>query len=541
MKKDRRKFIKNCSFLSGLSLLPLKTSLFANTNNISKLPKKWDEVWDIIVVGSGFAGSSALCQSLDLGAKSLMIDKMPVLGGNSAINGGAFSIVGSPQQKERKIEDSYDLYLQDLLKAGRGLNDERLVRIIAENGLDAYKFTLDKGVIYRNNLGHFGGHSVPRTIWPEINSGAKITLPMQEFAKKQGGVIRTKVILDDLIFDERSKNVIGIKVRENYKFNFDPLKNEEENSSGVVKYYKINGGVIIATGGYSYDVNFRQKLDSKLTPDLDCTNHYGATAYALKVMMKNKIKTRDLTWIQLGPWGSPDEKGFGIAPVFAIPAFAYGVMVDVRTGKRFVNELADRKERSDAIIKIHKNSDGTLTHPVVFCDSLGATGTRKENVYRGIRKKVINKFNTLKELADFYKIPYENLKETVNNYNNSVKEGKDKEMGKPLFKLRGKKIPDISKPPFYAFRALPKVHHTMGGIVIDPQARVLNENNEIIGGLYAAGEAVGGPHGASRLGSCAVPDCLVFGRVAAKSASKRLKIHQYKLTIEKLKNFKDEI
>lgn len=116
----------------------------------------------------------------------------------------------------------------------------------------------------------------------------------------------------------------------------------------------INGGVVMATGGFAYDVNFRQTIDPKLTADLDCTNHYGATAYALKTMMRNGADTVDLKWIQLGPWGSPDEKGFGIAPVFAIPAFSYGVMVDARTGKRFVNELADRKIRSDAILKMHK-------------------------------------------------------------------------------------------------------------------------------------------------------------------------------------------
>ena len=145
----------------------------------------------------------------------------------------------------------------------------------------------------------------------------------------------------------------------------------------------------MATGGFSYDIKFRQTIDPKLTADLDCTNHYGATAYALKTMMRNGASTTHLEWIQLGPWGSPDEKGFGIAPVFAIPAFSYGVMVDARNGKRFVNELADRKIRSDAILKMYKNPDGSITHPVVICDSVGARGTTKANVQRGINKKLL--------------------------------------------------------------------------------------------------------------------------------------------------------
>lgn len=91
---------------------------------------------------------------------------------------------------------------------------------------------------------------------------------------------------------------------------------------------------------------------------------------------------------------------------------------------------------------------------------------------------------------------------------------------KPLFKLNGISV-NISKPPFYAWRALPKVHHTMGGVVIDTQAQVQSQSGGSIAGLYAVGEAVGGPHGASRLGSAAIPDCLVFGRIAGANAAKR--------------------
>lgn len=62
---------------------------------------------------------------------------------------------------------------------------------------------------------------------------------------------------------------------------------------------------------------------------------------------------------------------------------------------------------------MHKNPDGSITHPVVICDSIGAQGTTKANVQRGIDKKVIRVFDTLKELADFYKIPYEGLKKPL--------------------------------------------------------------------------------------------------------------------------------
>jgi succinate dehydrogenase/fumarate reductase flavoprotein subunit len=67
-------------------------------------------------------------------------------------------------------------------------------------------------------------------------------------------------------------------------------------------------------------------------------------------------------------------------------------------------------------------------------------------------------------------------------------------------------------------RLWPKVHYTMGGLQIDTRARVIDLEHKPIAGLYAAGEITGGVHGASRLGSCAITDCLVFGRIAGQEA-----------------------
>jgi len=73
--------------------------------------------------------------------------------------------------------------------------------------------------------------------------------------------------------------------------------------------------------------------------------------------------------------------------------------------------------------------------------------------------------------------------------------------------------------PFYAARLWPKVHHTMGGLVIDKNAQVVGFDLKPVKGLYAAGEVTGGVHGAVRLGGVAMADCLVFGRIAGKNAA----------------------
>jgi succinate dehydrogenase/fumarate reductase flavoprotein subunit len=77
----------------------------------------------------------------------------------------------------------------------------------------------------------------------------------------------------------------------------------------------------------------------------------------------------------------------------------------------------------------------------------------------------------------------------------------------------------IDHPPFYGMRLWPKVHYTMGGIGINEKAEVIDLEGNAIPGLYAAGEMTGGVHGACRLGSCSITECLVFGRIAGQQAA----------------------
>ena len=69
-------------------------------------------------------------------------------------------------------------------------------------------------------------------------------------------------------------------------------------------------------------------------------------------------------------------------------------------------------------------------------------------------------------------------------------------------------------------KAVPAVHHTMGGVKINSQAQVIKTDGSVIPGLYAAGEVTGGVRGKNRLGSDAIADIIVFGRIAGKNAAK---------------------
>ena len=134
-----------------------------------------------------------------------------------------------------------------------------------------------------------------------------------------------------------------------------------------------------------------------------------------------------------------------------------------------------------------------------------------------LKTNVVRKFNTLKELAEGYGIDYATLAKTNETFNGYMKAMKDPEFDCMFFK-------DATlneKGPFYGVRLWPRVHHCMGGLEINDKAQVMSVRSNPIKGLYAAGEATGGVHGMVRLGTVAVADCMIFGRIAARDAFKK--------------------
>ena len=107
------------------------------------------------------------------------------------------------------------------------------------------------------------------------------------------------------------------------------------------------------------------------------------------------------------------------------------------------------------------------------------------------------------------------LKATIDTYNKAVGTKKD-----PLGRAPSMLVNKIAKAPFYAGQVTMKRHHTMGGVVIDTQARVIDRDGKIIPGLWAAGEITGVVHGTNRVGGNAMADIFTYGRVASQSAAK---------------------
>ncbi|MBL7250532.1 flavocytochrome c [Alloalcanivorax marinus] len=504
----RRQLLKagGASMLGGLALGAAGLSRQARAEAMpDKMPAKWDEEVDVVVVGSGFAGLAAAHEAAKAGASVALLEKMRTPGGNSIISGGVIAAAGSPLQAKQGIKDSPDSLYEDMLKAGLYLNQPELARIVADQSVETVQWTIDELGVEYSGLSHMGGHAVPRSYSVASGSGAGIIEPQLARLKELAVEPRTGMLLKRLLRDDDGR-VKGVIVHRGFR--------HPDLESGTPVAIKARRAVVMASGGFGADPVFRALQDPRLGGDLDTTNQPGATAEALRAALHAGCILVQPSWIQLGPWTSPDERGFGMAPHFVQGVTAsYGLWVDTRTGKRFVNELADRKTRADAIL-----AAGNKT--IAFADAKGygkgTMDTSQQRLGRMKRSGALMEYGSLEEMARAHDIPVSELKATVKAFNDSVDAGKDSEFGRYM----AANVDKIDTPPYYVMRLSPKIHHTMGGCAINSRAQALDVlSNQPIPGLYVAGEASGGVHGASRLGSCAYADCLTFGRIAGRNAA----------------------
>jgi flavocytochrome c len=466
----------------------------------------WDEETDVLVVGSGYAAAAAAYEAVAAGAEVKMIEKMMFLGGNSCIADGDFAVCGSEGQKALGIEDTVERYVNDMLVAGLNLNDVEKCRTLAEKSNETWEWTRDTlGVEWESNAQGiaepipYGGHSVLRTLHPKKGGGGSITTALHTRLAELGVPGETNRMLTRLIRDA-SGRVIGAEVHDGAL--------ENDISTGKPRFIKARKAVILGTGGYGSDLVWRMEHVPYLNETVDCTNHAGATSEAMQAAMIAGALAVHLDWIQLGPWCSPDEQGYGAGPSFIDANAGYSPSIDPQSGKRVVNELTDRRQYSEAIL-----NNGVPLIQVV--DRRNIPDWALEFCDKAIAANITWEFDSLDAIAERFDMPVDAFKAEMERYNSFIRAGADEDFGKAF---PATTVP-IEQPPFVVTRVWPKVHHTMGGLKTNISGAVLGVDLKPIPGLFAAGEVTGGVHGACRLGSCATAESLVYGRIAGQSAA----------------------
>ena len=461
-----------------------------------KLPKTSN--YDVVVIGAGGAGFSAAITARNAGANVVLLEKMPAVGGNSLISGAEMNVAKNWVQPKLGInDDSPELHAEDTFKGGDGKGDMKVINVMTHQALDAAKWCRDYlGVRFEDdNLFFFGGHSRKRALIPVGHTGTEFIAKFQAKADELGIPVITNMKAEELIKNKDGR-VVGVKAT----------------MDGSEYTFNAKGGVVLATGGFGANPEMVKKYNPKIDERFKTTDAPGTTGEALYMAERAGAELVNMGYIQTYPICDPLS---GAIELIADARFDGAIMLN-QEGKRFVEELQRRDVLSEAIL----NQTGRYCW-VLWNDNIGKisnTVKAHANEYEAFTKQgIMTTCDDLKCIADFTKIPFDQLQKTVKRVSDMAGKGNDKD-----FNHRAG-LMDMQQGKYYVIKAVPSTHHTMGGVRINEKAEALTAEGKVIPGLWAAGEVTGVTHGTNRLGGNAYTDIIVFGRIAGEAAAKAAK------------------
>ena len=442
------------------------------------------ESTDIVIIGSGGAGLSSAITATEKGAKVIVLEKMAYFGGNSNRSEGEMNAAGTKQQKAHGItDDTPERFAADTIRGGHGLNDPELVKALTENAASAEEWLLDLGAHFCHRMGRGGGQTRARGHGPCDGSpvGIEIMRVLGERADKDHIDMRLNNRVTKILM--KNGKVSGVQVK-------TPKGMETINAKAV----------ILATGGFGAN----HKMVEKYRPELkgfSTTNHPGATGDGIILAQQVGAGLTDIEQIQIHP--TVIKKN---GALISESMRARGGFLLNKNGKRFTNELLTR----DVVSANELKQPGGIAY-LVIDNSIYSKNKMAQNY---TAEKLMTKCDTIADVAKLIGVDEKVVQASFDQYHKAFDNKKDDLFGRPEMLIR------MDQAPYFVAEVTPGIHHTMGGVKIDPQAEVLTPEKKPIPGLFAAGEVTGGVHGGNRIGGNAVADIITFGRISANSALK---------------------
>ncbi len=287
---------------------------------------------------------------------------------------------------------------------------------------------------------------------------------------------------------------------------------------------RAHGGVVLATGGFARSPERLSAIDRRFA-GMAATTGVGHTGDALRMAEPLGAVLRDMEYVK--PSYELHVTGDSAAEICLV--FYLGAIIVNRQGRRFVNESIPYKDIGMASLDQPDGVGVMIFDQKIFDRAVentrnASSAIPSENVVSGLdagRIRLLVQADTIEELAEKIDVPRRELSQTVERYNDDVADGTDTEFGRRHLSGSIGDPVKIETPPFYAYEAKSHFLSTYAGLAIDDGMRVLTSAGHIPG-LFAAGEAIGGFHGASYHSGAAVGQALVFGRIAGRQAARGL-------------------
>ncbi len=501
---------------------------------------------DVIVVGGGGAGLAAAISASENGAKVIVVEKNGAVGGDTLVCGAIYNNPDEELQSKVEMSDAVKKTLEagiavdpvddahkelintvseewkqhqadgkttlfdsdawftlQTYNGGDNVADLDLVKVLCDNAVEGYEWIKGLGMEFNDTIGQGAG-----ALWQRTHTSTKpmgtgfISTYVENIAKDDNIEMLTSTTATSLIQDDRGR-VVGV---------------EAEDVNGNTYKFQASKGVVLATGGFA--ANSKMVNDNNTTgkwndlSKVPTTNRFGCSQ-GDGILMAQDIGAAlyQMEQIQLLYLGNVKDGGLTKYPARCVNGTDQEIFIN-KNGERFVREDGRRDEiclqvlsQPDAMFYFLESADGDYTDVETALTADGFTFKEMEE------QGYIIIADTLEEMAEKLGCDAETLKATVDTFNASVDSGED-EFGRTLYSVK------LENGPWVATPRQACVHHTMGGVKIDTEGRVLKEDGTPIEGLVAAGEITGGIHGANRLGGNAVVDTVVFGKLAGETVTK---------------------
>lgn len=507
--------------------------------------KPKDITGDVVIIGAGGAGLAAAVSASEKGANVILIEKNASVGGDTIVCGAIYNAPDKTLQEKETMSDSvkntiekalsekplnkqheeliqavkkeYDEYLE---KGSKGLFDSKqwyalqtwingdkvanldLVKKMCYSSEDGLAWLKKLGMKFKDGISQGAGSLWQRTHTSTMKMGTGFISTYVSNLEKNADKVKILTETTALELIKKDDRVVGVKVKD---------RNGNE--------YNVNAnkGVIITSGGFAANGKMVQEYNTTgKWQDLSkvaTTNRFSSSqGDGIQMALKAGAALSDMEQIQLLYLGNTKDGQLTKLPARNINGTDQIIFVN-KEGKRFVREDGRRDEiclnvfkQKDSMFYIVESADGKGYVDLSSPDWRSSDGFKLDYLEKN---GYVIKADTLEQLAEKIGADPNILKTTVENFNKAIDEGKD-EFGRTLFATK------LEKGPWVATPRQACIHHTMGGIKIDEDTRVLDTNSKPIKGLYAAGETTGGIHGANRLGGNAVVDTVVFGMLAGQ-------------------------
>ena len=498
---------------AGADIEALKTA-----SGAEKEGKVEEREVDVLVIGAGGSGMAAATTLFEQGVNVLLIDKMAQAGGATSLTGALINGGMSNQQAIRGATDSVETIFMDLMRYGSFLNDARMTWIFANNTGAAVDWLHDTvGVEFEEALNYFPEHTNDRALYPLGKKAGYLTSTMESHYKEIGGELLTETKAEHLIVEDG--RVVGATC---------------STPEGTLNIRAK--AVVLATGGYGASVALRD-------PSLTTVLFYGSAASTgdgIYLAQEVGAKTHYMQYLKSYPQGiekpleggniTPDGTRY-IANAYISPLASQAATLNDGAiyvnidGERCMNENLDFVSIKKATMK----QEGKTVYLVMnqkgydnwMASMGGSTAMTAETVEPWLDategKPVFRRGATLSEVANKSGINAENLEKTVAHFNEMVTSGVDEDFGRKEMSVA---LDDDGC--WYVIEQRLRMATSLGGLKTSTAFEVYDEQENVIPGLYACGEVVGGVHGDESMPSCMVGWAITSGRLTGFSVSESL-------------------